>query len=141
LTQSRIEKPWIEDKKYKAPRKGNWYILGGLLLAIALSAILNWRIAVGVPNHEVRLPILHLTFFTLTPSFPLQYCLVLDDSFSTLDKSIWSHEVQLDGFGTGSFDWTTTDDRNAFTDGDGLHIVPTFTTETTDITESQIHNG
>ena len=71
----------------------------------------------------------------------MQYCLVLDDSFSTLDEKIWSHEVQLDGFGNGAFDWTTTDRRNAFTDGDGLHIVPTFTTATTDITESQIHKG
>jgi hypothetical protein len=100
----------------------------------------NWRIAVGVPNHEVRLPILRLTGVTDT-EFPLQYCLVLDDSFSTLDESIWRHEVQLDGFGTGSFDWTTTDPRNAFTDGDGLHIVPTFTTATTDITEAQIFKG
>ncbi|KAK5210466.1 hypothetical protein LTR47_000357 [Exophiala xenobiotica] len=57
LLDGKIEKPWTADKKYKAPRKGNWYILGGLLLAIALSAVVNWRIAVGVPNHEVRLPI------------------------------------------------------------------------------------
>ncbi|KAJ9603933.1 hypothetical protein H2200_011455 [Cladophialophora chaetospira] len=121
LLDGKIEKPWTADKKYKAPRKGNWYILVGLLLALALSAVVNWRIAVGVPNHE--------------------YCIVLDDSFSTLDKSIWSHEVQLDGFGNGAFDWTTTDERNAFTDGDGLHIVPTFTTETTHITESQLHNN
>jgi len=71
----------------------------------------------------------------------LQYCLVLDDSFQTLDTSVWSHQVQIDGFGTGSFDWTTTDSRNAFTDEDGLHIVPTFTTATTNITEAQIHNG
>ncbi|KAK5041227.1 hypothetical protein LTR13_002702 [Exophiala sideris] len=141
LLDGKIEKPWTADKKYKAPRKGNWYILGGLLLAIALSAVVNWRIAVGVPNHEVRLSHFASDCGSLTQSFALQYCLVLDDSFSTLDKSIWSHEVQLDGFGTGSFDWTTTDGRNAFTDGDGLHIVPTFTTATTDITESQILNG
>jgi hypothetical protein len=70
-----------------------------------------------------------------------KYCLILDDSFQSLDKSIWSHQVQLDGFGTGSFDWTTTDSKNAFTDDEGLHIVPTFTTATTDITEGQIHNG
>jgi hypothetical protein len=50
----------MADKKYKAPRKGNWYILGGFLLAVATSAVVNWRVAVGVPNHEVRLPILHL---------------------------------------------------------------------------------
>lgn len=71
----------------------------------------------------------------------LQYCLVLDDKFETLDTSVWTHQVQLDGFGTGSFDWTTTDSKNAFTDGEGLHIVPTLTTETTDITEDQLTDG
>jgi hypothetical protein len=50
----------MADKKYEAPRKGNWYILGGLLLAVATSAVVNWRVAVGVPNHEVRLPTLRL---------------------------------------------------------------------------------
>lgn len=49
--------------------------------------------------------------------------------------------MQIDGFGTGSFDWTTTDARNAFTDKDGLHIVPTLTTDTTSITEDQITDG
>lgn len=49
--------------------------------------------------------------------------------------------MQLDGFGTDSFDWTTTDARNAFTDGDGLHIVPTLTTATTDISEDQLVDG
>jgi hypothetical protein len=63
IDSRRIEKPWTSDKKYKAPRKGNWYILGGLFLAIALSGVVNWRIAVGVPDHEVRLPVLRLTVF------------------------------------------------------------------------------
>lgn len=65
----------------------------------------------------------------------------MDDSFDTLDKSVWSHQVQTNGFGTGSFDWTTTDVRNAFTDEEGLHIVPTLTTETTNITEAQLLDG
>ena len=45
------------------------------------------------------------------------------------------------GFGTGSFDWTTSDKANAYTDAEGLHIVPTLTTESTDITEKQLLNG
>lgn len=65
----------------------------------------------------------------------------MDDKFQTLDESIWSHQVQIDGFGTDSFDWTTTDPRNAFTDKDGLHIVPSFTTDTTDITQDEILDG
>lgn len=69
------------------------------------------------------------------------YCLILDDSFNSIDSSTWTHEVQIGGFGTGSFDWTTPDSSNSFTDKDGLHIVPTLTTETTPITEAQLTNG
>lgn len=49
--------------------------------------------------------------------------------------------TQMDGFGTGSFDWTTTDPKNAYTDEAGLHIVPTLTNETTTITNDQIFSG
>lgn len=68
-----------------------------------------------------------------------QYCLVYEDHFKTLDPSIWSHEVQLDGFGTGSFDWATTDTKNAYVDWQGLHIVPTLTNATTNITTDQLY--
>jgi beta-glucanase (GH16 family) len=44
-------------------------------------------------------------------------------------------------FSTGSFEWTTTDPRNAFTDSEGLHIVPTLTVDTTNITAAQILDG
>lgn len=49
--------------------------------------------------------------------------------------------LQVGGFGTGEFEWTTTDDRNIFVDQEGLHIVPTLTTETTSITPAEIVNG
>ena len=49
--------------------------------------------------------------------------------------------MKLDGFGTGSFDWTTTDAKNAFVDSEGLHIVPTLTTSTTAITPAQLVDG
>jgi beta-glucanase (GH16 family) len=42
---------------------------------------------------------------------------------------------------TGSFDWTTNDPANSFTDHDGLHIVPTLTLNTTNITEAQLYDG
>lgn len=42
---------------------------------------------------------------------------------------------------TGSFEWTTDDPLNAYTDAAGLHIVPTLTNETTDITNAQILDG
>ena len=68
-------------------------------------------------------------------------CLVFEDNFQTLDKKVWSHQVALDGFGTGSFDWTTTDSKNAYVDASGLHIVPTLTNETTDISNDQLYEG
>lgn len=29
----------------------------------------------------------------------LQWCMVLDEDFATLDSNVWNHEVQLNGFG------------------------------------------
>lgn len=70
-------------------------------------------------------------------------CLVYEDDFQgdKLDDSKWNYEVALDGFGTGSFDWTTTDPSNVYVDEKGLHIVPTLTNETTSITTDQMWNG
>lgn len=67
--------------------------------------------------------------------------MILDEDFKTLDPNVWSHEVQLGGFGTGAFDWTTTDASNSFVDGEGLHIVPTLTNQSTSITNVDIYNG
>ena len=69
-----------------------------------------------------------------------QYCLVLDDEFKTLDKSIWNHEIQRGGFGSGSFEWTTDSPKNSYVDTTGLHIVPTLTTESADLTRGQIND-
>ncbi|KAF8242297.1 concanavalin A-like lectin/glucanase [Wilcoxina mikolae CBS 423.85] len=69
------------------------------------------------------------------------YCLILEDHFSTIDPSVWSYEIQRGGFGSGSFEWTTNDPKNAYVDSKGLHIVPTLTTETTDITLDQLNDG
>jgi beta-glucanase (GH16 family) len=54
---------------------------------------------------------------------------------------VWTHEVQLDGFGNQAFDWTTTDPKNSYVDSDGLHIVPTLTNETTKYTNDLLYNG
>lgn len=67
-----------------------------------------------------------------------QYCLIYEDHFTTIDESVWTHEVQLDGFGTGSFDWTTRSQENSYIDSQGLHIVPTLTNETTSITNQNL---
>ena len=69
------------------------------------------------------------------------FCLWYEDDFKTINHDAWSFEFETGGFGTGSFDWTTDDPQNAYTDAEGLHIVPTLTTESTHITADEIYNG
>ncbi|ATY61835.1 Concanavalin A-like lectin subgroup [Cordyceps militaris] len=113
------EKPWLEDKDMRKTRWNN--IIIGTLILLGFAAA-------GV-----------VVFFMSKPYVQKDYCLVYEDNFQTLDKSVWTHEVQLDGFGNHAFDWTTTDERNSYVDGAGLHIVPTLTTDTTDITTDQMY--
>ena len=42
---------------------------------------------------------------------------------------------------TGTFDWTTDDPTNSWVDYEGLHITPTLTVNTTNITMAQIYDG
>ncbi|KAK6503548.1 hypothetical protein TWF481_008562 [Arthrobotrys musiformis] len=81
------------------------------------------------------------TFVDATYKPPESYCLVLNDNFHTIDADIWQREVQIDGFGIGSFDWTTNDETNSYTSPNGLVIMPTLTNLTTTISNSQIING
>jgi beta-glucanase (GH16 family) len=64
--------------------------------------------------------------------------LVLEDNFDQIDRSVWNYEIQRGGFGSGTFEWTTDAPENAYTDAEGLHIVPTLTVDTTDITKDQL---
>ena len=117
----KYEQPWLDDPRMRKTRQNSWIVYGGVALGVLLSAYICLTKIKSVTNHE--------------------YCLILDENFQTLDPNIWTREVQIDGYGTGSFDWTTTDSKNAFTDAEGLHIVPTLTNETTSITNAQIYNG
>jgi len=87
----------------------------------------------------------------------------MEDSFTNLNSNVWNAEVQLGNYGNGAlyshytaakvfttnhayhppgaFDWTTQEQSNLYTDAEGLHIVPTLTTESTDITAAQIFDG
>ncbi|KAJ8107983.1 hypothetical protein OPT61_g8491 [Boeremia exigua] len=69
------------------------------------------------------------------------YCLIMDDQFDSINSDHWSYEIQTGGFGSGEFNWATDDPQNAFVDTEGLHIVPTLTTEATNITEGQLSHG
>lgn len=66
-------------------------------------------------------------------------CLVLDDDFSTFNKDVWQHEVRVDGYGNGQFEWTTDSDNNTFVRDGKLYIVPTLTSDV--LGEDAITNG
>lgn len=66
-------------------------------------------------------------------------CMVLDESFNTLDTSIWQREVRLDGYGNGEFEWSTASDNNSFTDNGILYLTPTLTSD--HLGEAAITNG
>lgn len=114
------EKPWKEEK---IPRRSWERVIFalGCIVGCIVGGYLVYSAWASVTNDE--------------------YCLILDDHFSNIDTDVWNYEVERGGFGTGSFDWTTTDSRNIYVDNAGLHIIPTLTTETTNITEAQMLNG
>ncbi|PVH99984.1 glycoside hydrolase family 16 protein [Periconia macrospinosa] len=115
--------PWIDDKRLKKTRFGNMIVYGMMFIAFCLSGYLTYDGAKSAKAGD--------------------FCLVMEDNFDRngIDETHWTHEVQMAGFGTGAFDWTTTDKKNSFTDGEGLHIVPTLTTEATDISETQLFDS
>lgn len=115
------ERPWVNDPRMKKIRYNNWIIYTFITLGFAVSVVICYLKARTVVRHD--------------------YCLVMDDDFKTLNSDYWTHEIQLDGFGTGSFDWTTDDAKNSYVDSAGLHIVPTLTNSTTDINDDQLYNG
>ncbi|KAL6924110.1 hypothetical protein FSST1_001384 [Fusarium sambucinum] len=111
------EKPWLKEWK----REINWdsiIFYTGVVIALCLSTFIAWNTVRKIPHNE--------------------YCLIVDDQFSKFDTNIWSHEIQMNGFGTGSFDWTTDDKANSYVDDQGLHIVPTLTLDHTKITLDQM---
>jgi hypothetical protein len=115
------EQPWSDHSRMKRTRINNYIVWVFTIVGFIISALICFMDVQSIKSHD--------------------YCLIYDDDFATLDKNVWNHEVQLDGFGTQSFDWTTTDPKNAFVDVEGLHIVPTLTNETTDITNDKLYNG
>ncbi|KAH8659712.1 concanavalin A-like lectin/glucanase domain-containing protein [Ilyonectria robusta] len=119
-----FEKPWLN----KSKREINWdgiIFYTSVFIGLAIGAYLCWHATRGVPNQDA--------------DGEAQYCMIMDDHFENMDN--WNYEVQMNGFGTGSFDWTTKDKANSYVDAEGLHIVPTMTLESTDITYEQLVNG
>lgn len=105
----------------KKIRISNWIVLGFIVLGFCASGYIMYT---GVA--DAKMP---------------DQCLIMEDHFTTIDKNNWGYEIQTGGYGNGEFDWTTDDAKNSFVDAEGLHIVPTLTTESTGITEEQLING
>lgn len=113
-------KPWLE---HVDPRKKWEKIIfwSAILIGILIGAVICFFSYLSVSNHD--------------------YCLLFEDNFQTLDPNIWNFETQRGGFGSGSFEWTSDDPQNSYVDAEGLHIVPTLTTESTDITVDDINDN
>jgi hypothetical protein len=67
--------PWRDDPRLKKTRINNWIVRGFIIAGVALSGFICYTATWKVGNHT--------------------YCLILDDDFTTLDKNVWSHEVQV----------------------------------------------
>jgi len=115
------EQPWVDDPRMKKTKVGNWITLGFIIIGFCVSGYIMYT---GV--QEAQIP---------------EQCLIMEDNFEKIDPANWGYEIQTGGYGNGEFDWTTNDPKNSFVDAEGLHIVPTLTTESTSITEEQIVNG
>lgn len=127
------DKPWaVKHPKLKWER-GIFY--GSIGIGVAIGALICYQAYASVTNHSVNILFFDpLVFADRVP----KYCLVFEDNFHSIDRNNWNFEIQRGGFGSGSFEWTTDARENAYTDSEGLHIVPTLTIETTDITKDQL---
>ncbi|ETN38270.1 uncharacterized protein HMPREF1541_06301 [Cyphellophora europaea CBS 101466] len=106
VKKGEVSQPWNETKDSKE----KWVSLiplVGILIGLALSALLVWDGLLTVVDHE--------------------YCTILDDSFTDgLDGQIWLKEAEVGGFGNGQFEQTTSTDENVFVKDSMLHIKPTL---------------
>ena len=79
LLTGEIEKPWTTDKDVYV-RISWWVTVGVAFLGViggALRCYFGWRDVPRIGN----------------------LCLIMEDDFNTLDKNIWTHDVEMGGFG------------------------------------------
>lgn len=112
------------------------FFWGFALVGLVIGGYLIYEGWSSVKSPDVR--VVHFIVLDLSAN-ERKYCLVFEDNFSNgIDGNNWNYEISVGGFGDGSFDWTTNDPKNAYTDDKGLHIVPTITTEATNITNEHL---
>ncbi|WWD18620.1 hypothetical protein CI109_103073 [Kwoniella shandongensis] len=106
-----IYKPWLE-KRDPALRWARWITIGSIIMGFAIAAVICWDGYRSVPSLG-------------------KVCSVLEDDFSSgsISPDRWQHEVRLDGYGPGSFMWTTTAPENSYVKDNTLYIVPTLTSD------------
>ncbi|GAA5990321.1 hypothetical protein JCM10908_007316 [Rhodotorula pacifica] len=105
--------PWHQTRQGKSTlRRTRWTCLGTSLIGVLGAGALLATGYMSVPNHKYRL--------------------VLDEQFNgnSLDTSLWSHEIQVGGFGNKQFEMTTSATKNSFVEDGFLYIVPTLSNET-----------
>lgn len=118
LNNAGMEKPWLLEKDSRE----KWVTilpLIGVLIGCGLAAYLGYSGWASVETHK--------------------FCLVLGDDFTTFRNDIWTHEVQVGGFGNGEFEWTTADPQNSYVANNTLVIMPTLTDQF--LTDEQVNNG
>jgi Glycosyl hydrolases family 16 len=118
LIKGNVEKAWLKEKD---PRE-KWVTilpLIGIFIGCGLAAYLGYSGWASIETHN--------------------FCMVYEDDFSTFRNDIWNHEVQVGGFGTGEFEWTTADPANSYVVNNTLVIMPTLTDQV--LSDAQISNG
>ncbi|WVQ83051.1 hypothetical protein IAT38_005189 [Cryptococcus sp. DSM 104549] len=104
-----IYKPWLE-KKDPAMRWARWITIASIFVGFAVAGVICWDGYRSIPSLG-------------------KICSVLDDDFSSgeINPDNWEHEVRLDGYGSGSFQWTTASSNNSYVKDGVLYLVPTLT--------------
>ena len=101
------EREWTQKRKSKVGKVLSFIPLVGLLAGIAIVGIYAY------------------TGYTTYNTLP--FCEYWEEDFSNgLDDKIWTREVQLDGFGTTEFEWTTPYENNSYVKDGKLYITPTL---------------
>jgi Glycosyl hydrolases family 16 len=119
LVTEELPKPWLTERDTRE----KWVTLLpylGMCLGLGVAIYLGYSGWASVETHN--------------------YCLVYQDNFDTFNTSIWNHEVQIGGFGTGEFEWTTADPANSYVQNNTLVIMPTLTDQGV-LTDAQVSNG
>ncbi|KAK9235211.1 concanavalin A-like lectin/glucanase domain-containing protein [Lipomyces kononenkoae] len=114
------EKPWLTGQA-KAEKVLSWIIVISFIIGLAIIGILTWVGTTQIQNYN--------------------YCTVLDENFAagSLNTTIWTHDVQVGGFGNGEFEWATSSSNNSFVRDGKLYIMPTFTADV--IGQDNMMNG